>query len=188
MVKIPESATGRLSALVAEIEAAAYARGKADARTEFPSALRAGAKPAPRPRRTEPPGKRPAGKARTGGGRRAPRGAVRTLVDRALHDRPGSTPPEILDCTATDGERLVKLTSVRVELHAGQRQGRYESKDGRWSLAAPPSPAHDGASDVPSSPGTGEAASASTGDGAGDKTEAQEPETGGSQGRLGMNW
>ncbi|MDE0389131.1 MAG: hypothetical protein OXI75_10575, partial [Rhodospirillales bacterium] len=95
MAKGPESAVGRLSALVAEIEAAAYTRGKADARTEFLTALGAAEKPASRPRRNRTPAAPPAGKARTSTSKRAPRGAVRALVERALRERPGSTPPEI---------------------------------------------------------------------------------------------
>ena len=186
MAKGPESAAGRLSTLVAEIEATAYARGKADARKEVLAALGAGEKTASRPRRSEPPGKRPAGQARANKGKRAPRGAVRPLVERALRDRPGSTPPEILERAANDGERLVKPASVQVELYAGRREGRYESRDGRWSLAASPA-ADDGAPDAPV-PGPDAAAGAATGGEPGGKAEAPEPETGGSQVRLGMNW
>ena len=48
MAKGPESATGRLSAPVAEIEAEAYARGRADAQKEIRAALGAAGEPAPR--------------------------------------------------------------------------------------------------------------------------------------------
>ncbi|MDE0173721.1 MAG: hypothetical protein OYH76_01860 [Defluviicoccus sp.] len=188
MAKGPESAVGRLSALVADIEAAAYARGQADARKEFLTALGAAAKPAPRPRRNKPPTERPVGKGRTNAGKRAPRGAVRTLIERALRDRPGSTPPEILDAAATDGEQLVKLPSIRIELYTGRREGRYESRGGRWSLVATPSSADDGASDAPGPPESGETASAATGDAPGENAEARQAESDGSQGRLGMNW
>ena len=188
MAKGPENAAGRLSALVEEIEAAAYARGQADARKEILAALGASAKPASQPRRNRPPTERRAGKARVSAGKRAPRGAVRPLVERALRDRPGSTPPEVLDAAATDGERLVKLASIRIELYTGRREGRYESNDGRWSLAGTPSADDDGAPDAPGSPESDEAASAPTGGGPGDNAEAREPETGGSQGRLGMKW
>ena len=208
MAKNSGSAMGRLSALVAEIEAEAYARGKADARQEILTALGTAEKPAPRPRRNRPSAKRPAGKARTSGDRRAPKGSVRALIERALDDRPGSTPPEILDCAASDGERLVKLTSIRVELHTGRRRGRYEATDGRWSLAASPSTDDDRAPDAPASPAAsvaadipeegsppetgpsrepGEAASAPTDDTPDENAETREPETGGGQGRLGMN-
>ena len=209
MAKGPESAADRLSALVSEMEAAAYARGMTDARKEILAALGASAKAAPRPRRSGSAATLPAGKARTGGGRRAPKGTVRALVERALRDRPGSTPQEILDAAATDGERLVKLASIRIELYAGRREGRYESRDGRWSLAASPSAPDDGApdaseslassvtvpapdevspSDTDASRDPDEAAGAHTGDAPDENAEAREPETGGSQGRLGMNW
>ena len=209
MAKDSGTAAGRLSALVADIEAVAYARGQADARKEFLAALGAAEKPAPRPRRNKPPTERPAGKGRTNAGKRAPRGAVRTLIERALRERPGSAPPDILACAATDGERLVKLTSIRVELHTGRREGRYESRDGRWSLAGSPSAPDDGAPDASESPAAnvaasapdevspseagssrdpGETASAATGDAPGENAEARQPESNGSQGRLGMNW
>ena len=77
---------------------------------------------------------------------------VRALMERGLRDRPGLTAREVLNRAATDAERLVKLSSIRVELHTGRRQGRYESKDGRWSLAAPCSNVEDGVPDAPESP------------------------------------
>ena len=188
MTKGAGSAAGRLSALVVEIEAAAYARGQADARREILTALGAAEKPASSLRRSRPPAERPAGKSRTSAGRRAPRGAVRALIERALRDRPGSTPPDILDCAATDGERLVKLTSIRVELHEGRRQGRYEARDGRWSLAGTDSSVEYGAPDTPAPPEPDGAASTATGDAPAEDAEAREPESGESQDRLGMNW
>ncbi len=55
---------------------------------------------------------------------------------RALRARPDLTPPEILDLAATEEERLIKLSSIRVELASGRKRGRYESSEGRWSLAS----------------------------------------------------
>ncbi len=209
MAKSQESAGDRLSALVAEIEAEAYARGRTDARKEIRAALGAATEPAPRPQRGRPRAARTAGRPRAGGGKRAPRGTVRALVERAMRDRPEATPQEILNCATTDAERLVKLSSIRVELHTGGRQGRYESKDGRWSPAASPSAADGGAPDAPESPGAnvsagtsgdsspsetdpsrepGEAASVRTGDTPDRNAASGEPETGAGQGRLGMNW
>lgn len=209
MAKGPESATGRLSALVAEIEAEAYARGRVDARKEIRAALGAAVEPAPRSRRGSPRASGPARKSRASGGNRAPRGSTRALVERALRDRPEATPRDILNCAATDAERLVKLGSIRVELHTGRRRGRYESEDGRWSLATSSSNAEDGARDAPDSPGAdvsagtpgdgspsdtdpsrepGEAASAPTGETPDGNSASGEPETGADQGRLGMNW
>ena len=37
---------------------------------------------------------------------------------------------------ASDVERSIKLSSIRVELRNGGLQGRYVSDGGRWSLAA----------------------------------------------------
>ena len=113
----------------------AYARGRADARKEMLTALGATGEPPPRPQRGSPRAARPARKSRAGGGKRAPKGSARALIERALRDRPEATPRDILNCAATDAERLVKLGSIRVELHTGRRRGRYESEDGRWSLA-----------------------------------------------------
>ena len=191
MAKGSENAASRLSALVAEIEAEAYARGRADAREKIRAALGASGEPAPRPRRGKAPATRSASKPRTSGGKRAPRGMVRALVERVLRDRPGLTAKEILDCAATDAERLVKLTSIRVELHTGRRQNRYDSRDGRWSLAASSSAVEEGEPNAPKAPAADvstvppEEASPSDGDAA-----SGEPETGGGegQGRLGMNW
>lgn len=137
----------QLSALIAEIEAEAYARGQADARKELLELLGAGGGPkAPaRARRGRQPAKTAVPRRRAGGRKRAPRGSVPRLVERALHGRPGLTPPEILDLAATEEERSIKLSSIRVELASGRKRGRYESSEGRWSLAAPVSPAADDA-------------------------------------------
>lgn len=209
MAKGQENATGRVSALVAEIEAEAYERGRADARKEILTLLGAAGEPAPRPQRGRPRTARPERKPRAGGGKRAPRGTVRALVGRAMRDRLEATPQEILNCATTEAELLVKLSSIRVELHTGRRQGRYESRDGRWSLAASPSAPDDSLPVVPESPATsvsastpddvspsetdtsrepGEAASVHTGDTRDEHAASEEPETGGGKGRLGMNW
>jgi len=107
---------------------------------------------------------------RTGGRRRAPRGSVRRLVERALGEHPGSTPPEIAGRAADHVERSVKLVSIRVELRNGLAQHRYVSDNGRWSLA--------GASGEDAVP---EAA---------DTPRGEEAATGGEEegGRLGLSW
>ena len=43
----------------------------------------------------------------------------------ALRGRPGLTPADILDLAATEEERLIKLSSIRVELSSGRKQDRY---------------------------------------------------------------
>ena len=133
MARRPSGNADKLSALIAEIEAEAYARGRADARKELLDLLGTGT-----------PGRRSAGRTRAkpaaprrrGGGRkRAPKGSVPRFVEQALRDRPGQTPQEILARAANDMERLIKLPSIRTELRNGRQQGKYELNDGRWSLA-----------------------------------------------------
>ena len=135
-------AADKLSAPIAEIEAEAFACGQAEARKELLDILHAGGRPAAparagRGRQSEAVAPR----RRTGGGKRAPRGSAPRLVERALRGRPGLTPTEILDLAATEEERPVKLSSIRLELGSGWKQGRYESSEERWSLAAPASAA-----------------------------------------------
>ena len=161
-----------LSALIAEIETEAYARGRSDARKELLDILGAGGKrPAPAGARR---GRRPGTgtpKPRTGGSKRAPRGSVPRFVEQALRDHSGSTVQEILALAATDEERLIRLSSIRVELQNGRKQGRYESRDRRWSLAAsaPAAAGEDGSSGAPPEvePERDDAAGAPTGGAAG---------------------
>ena len=83
MARITASTADRISTLVAEIEAEAYARGRADARSEMLKTLGAaeGLNRRTGAARVGRPGK---AKRRTGGRRRAPRGSVRRLVERVL--------------------------------------------------------------------------------------------------------
>lgn len=169
MAKAPASIADRLSALIAEVEAEAYARGRADARKELLDLLgagsggRAGAGRA-RARPATP-------KRRARGGKRAPRGSVPRFVERALREGPGRTPAEILARASSDMEGLIKLPSIRTELGNGRRQGKYELTGGRWFLAAsgagdaeasPPAEAPPGAAaaaastEAPTGPETGE--------------------------------
>ena len=182
----------KLSALIAEIEAEAYARGRDDARKELLDMLRAGGAPAaPARARRGRQSKAAAPRRRTGGRKRAPRGSVPRLVERALRGRPGLTPPEILDLAATEEERSIKLSSIRVELGSGRKRGRYESSEGRWSLAAPAS----AAADEDASPGPDEEpARDATGTSAGDPSmsDAGSPQSEAGpdedRGKLGLTW
>ncbi|MCY4550795.1 MAG: hypothetical protein OXC28_20725 [Defluviicoccus sp.] len=183
----------QLSAFIAEIEAEAYARGQADARKELLELLGAGGGPkAPARARRGRQQKAAPPKPRAGGRKRAPRGSVPRLVERALHGRPGLTPPEILDLAATEEERSIKLSSIRVELGSGRKRGRYESSEGRWSLAAPaPAAAEEDASPRPDDePARDTAPGASTGDP--QITDAGSPEseaaTDQDRGKLGLAW
>ena len=132
-----KSSVERLSALIAEIEAEAYARGQVDARGGLLNVLAAGGgQPASR----KPTGgtravKAAAQKPRRGGRKRAPRGSVRRFVEQAMRERPGSTAQEILESASTDVERSIALPSIRGELYGGRRRGLYESDGGRWALA-----------------------------------------------------
>ena len=139
MQKASRTGTDKLSALIAEIEAEAYARGRADARKELLDVLGAGGVAAPRSKASRGRKGRAAGAPgrRASGGKRAPRGSVPRFVERVLREWPGLTPQEIVAQAATNTERLIKLGSIRTELTNGHGQGRYELVDGRWSLAAP---------------------------------------------------
>ena len=194
MAKDSTGAMERFSALVAEIEGEAYARGQADARKELQDILGAGERAAPaRARRGRRPGAA-APKRRAGGRKRAPRGSVPRFVERALRDRPGSTVQEILALAATDAEQLIKPPSIRTELRNGRKQGKYESRDGRWSLAASASAAEgdDGSLGGPPDvePERDETAGAPAGDPVTENTASPESEAdgNGNKGRLGLTW
>ena len=145
MANVSKSRMKSLSALIAEIEAAAYARGRADARKGLLDILAAG--DGPRPRGLGSRGRqadKPAPAERHAGGRkRAPRGSVPRFVERVLRGRPGSTVREILEQAATDAERSIKLSSIRVELGNGRRQGKYTLRH-RLPVGARPADLGDG--------------------------------------------
>ena len=183
-------AVEKFSALIAEIEAGAYARGQADARKELLDILGAGERATPTGARRGRPGA--AAKRRAGGSKRAPRGSVPRFVEQALRDNPGSTVQEILGLASTDAERLIRLSSIRVELGNGRKQGRYVSRDRRWSLAASASSAagEGGSSGSPPEPEGDEATGASTGEPAMQDPASPESEAGGNEDRdrLGPTW
>ena len=192
MAKSSSSVTKRVSALIAEIESEAYARGKADARKEILDVLGAAeGRTAPaKARRGKGPAKA-AAKRRAGGGRRAPRGSVPRFVQRVLGERPGSTAAEIAGHATDETERSIKQASIGVELRNGRLQGRYVSENGRWALAVAEtgtaSPAEATAADPSpgSAPGAGEAAS-----GPGEEDgDAGASDPGGEEGKgpLGLN-
>ena len=185
-------AVEKFSALIAEIEAGAYARGQADARKELLDILGAGERATPTGARRGRPGA--AAKRRAGGSKRAPRGSVPRFVEQALRDNPGSTVQEILGLASTDAERLIRLSSIRVELGNGRKQGRYVSRGRRWSLAASASTAagEDGSSGAPPEvePERDDATVASTGEPAMQDPASPESEAGGNEDRdrLGPTW
>ena len=192
MAKGSSSVTKRVSALIAEIESEAYARGKADARKELLDVLGAAeGRTAPAKARRGKGSAKAAAKRRAGGSKRAPRGSVPRFVQRVLREHPGSTVAEITGHAAGETERSIKLGSIGVELNNGRQQGRYVSENGRWALAvaetgtASPAEAASTAPSPGSAPGAEEAPS-----GAGEEDgDVGASEAGGQEGKgtLGLN-
>lgn len=156
MAKGLASVGERVAALITEIEAEAYARGRADARKELLDALGvAQGRPAlARPRRARGRAKTARKRSAHGSGR-APRGSVPRFVGRVLDEHPGATAAEIAGHAASDVERAIRLASIRVELIKGRAQGRYVSDNGRWSLAATEASAAPSAGSISSDPSPG---------------------------------
>lgn len=189
MAKGLASVGERVAALVAEIEAEAYARGRADARKELLDALGA-AQVRPAPARRVKGRAKAARKRSSRGSGRAPRGSVPRFVGRVLGEHPGATAAEIVGHAASDVERSIQLASIRVALAKGRNQGRYVSDNGRWSLAATETsaaPSGEALSSDPS-PGvvrSGEAAADGVAEDSGG-TGSETAEEGG-KGTLGLN-
>ena len=154
MAKGLASVGERVAALITEIEAEAYARGRADARKELLDALGvAPRRPAlARPKRARGRAKAARKRSARGSGR-APRGSVPRFVGRVLDEHPGTPAAEIAGHAASDVERSIRLASIRVELSKGRAQGRYVSDNGRWSLAAT------AATEISAAPSSGSASS-----------------------------
>ena len=160
MRKATESHAEKVSALVAGIEAEAYARGRADAMRELRELLTAGGG---KSAGAKAPGgtrvRRPPSPTKRNRGRRAPKGSVPRFVERVLLGHPGSTLQEIAGHAATDAERLIRLSSIRVELRKGRASGRYALDGRRWCLAgAGAPPAMDVSAPADPAPATNEAA------------------------------
>jgi hypothetical protein len=64
--------------------------------------------------------------------KRAPKGTVGVLVDRALNNGSGKTPDEIKASATGDHEQMVAVASIRSHLRAGADQGRYRKQGYRW--------------------------------------------------------
>jgi hypothetical protein len=65
--------------------------------------------------------------------KRAPRGASRLLVEKALKDQQ-RTIKEIVAFAKTDVEKLVPYHTVRLELERGKKEKRYKNNNSKWSL------------------------------------------------------
>ena len=174
MPKAADTNAERLSALVARIEAEAYARGRADAMRELRELLTAGGG---KSAGTKAPGRKPASPASRRPAGRAPRGSVPRFVERVLLAHPGLTAREIAGPAATGTERSIPLDSIRVELRKGRASGRYVLEGKRWSLAVEAAP---GAAQESSPPDPAAAANAA-GDG-----DAAEPASSDQQRTLGL--
>ena len=123
-----------LAALIAAIEEEAYERGRADARKELLDLLISGDRSTAASKRADRGRVKEPSKGRQGGKHsRAPRGAARRFVERALRDRPALRAAEIPALAADEVERSIGLGSIRTELSNGRRQGRYAWDNGRWS-------------------------------------------------------
>ena len=148
MPKAAKTGAEKLSALIAWIEAEAYAKGRADVMNELRDLLTAGRGEtvAARPTRARGP-RKTSSRRRRSGGKRAPRGSVPRFVTRVLRAHPGSTVQEIVDRASDDTERSIGISSIQVELYKGRARGAYRSDGRRWSLAgeAPPPEAEEAA-------------------------------------------
>lgn len=103
------------------------------------------------------------------------------FVERVLVEHPGSTVQEIAGRAASDVERSVKLSSIRVELRNGLARWRYVSDNGRWPLAG--GSGEDGVTDATDTPVGEDAAAARVADPS--ETAAGRKKD---RGRLGPSW
>ena len=193
MPKAAGSNAERLAALIAGIEADAYERGRADARKELLDKLQpGGGQTGAGAARGKAAGRKASNGKRTGGGKRAPKGSVGPFVERVLREHPGAKAPEIPGHAASDVERSIKLSSIRVELRKGGLRGRYVSDRGRWSLAVSEasSSAPEGAASSEPPPGSAPTAGEAGSGAPADVGEAAAPEDGeGESGTaLGLNF
>ncbi len=65
--------------------------------------------------------------------KRAPRGAARQLVQKAL-SAGAKTIREIRDSAETEVERFLSYQTVRLELERGKAEKRYKKNKDKWSL------------------------------------------------------
>ena len=126
-----EQITGLVRALVAEAER----RGEQRALDRIRAAIGVADEPAVA---SSPPGpvRQLHSEAATGDAgatrRRAPKGSVGNLVDRALADGGGLTLLEIGATARDDVERMIAGTSIRAHLKKGESAGLYREEAGRW--------------------------------------------------------
>lgn len=127
-----EDTIERIAALVRELAVEAERRGEQKALDRIRAAIGVGDEssaplPARAPQRDEAslddgPSLR----------RRAPKGSVGTLVDRALANGGGLTLAEIGATAQNDLERMIAGTSIRAHLKKGEGAGVYREDVGKW--------------------------------------------------------
>ncbi len=131
-----------IAAIIRHVEAAAYERGKADAKREILKHLTSMDAESKAPVATKDHKGDVA--VRTSGidrvkpaceRQRAPKGIVPKFVKRVLENEPGLTPKQIMSRADTDFEKMIKPASVRSELRSGAEKGEYINIDGLWEMA-----------------------------------------------------
>ena len=69
---------------------------------------------------------------------RAPRGAPRAFIERVLgKEKQGASASTIAAAAASQIERLVSNSAIRLELNRGKKEKRYRVNKGKWSLSRP---------------------------------------------------
>lgn len=127
-----EDTIERIVALVRELAVEAERRGEQKALDRIRAAIGVGDEsPAPLPARM-PPGDESSADDGTTIRRRAPKGSVGTLVDRALANGGGLTLAEIGATAQNDLERMIAGTSIRAHLKKGEGAGVYREDAGKW--------------------------------------------------------
>jgi hypothetical protein len=110
--------------------AAEYARGDRDAITRIMQAAQGDAV-------AETIKKTPLRRVRvTQAARRAPNGAVDSLIRRVLTERrmKGAGALEIHESAVTPAEKSVSYSGIRFALDRGRKAGAYKNKEGKWFL------------------------------------------------------
>lgn len=131
-----------ISTIIRRVEAAAYERGRADAKREMLQHLTSISGESKAPVEAEAKVDVTAAESAHGDNvkpaherQRAPKGIVPKFVSRVLEQSHGLTPKQILDHAVTDFEKMIKPASVRSELRDGAKTGKYKSDNGLWSMA-----------------------------------------------------
>lgn len=129
-----------IAAVLRRVEAAAYERGKADAKRELlrflgadklqhsaDTLVKEDSNPEPAVGQERPASTR----------QRAPKGLVPKFVKRVLGSvSHGLSPQEMRAYAEDEFERMIKPASIRSELRNGKKAGRYIDSNGKWFLVS----------------------------------------------------